>query len=37
MDKCLLYLALAEENLFECVRSEKEGVWEKLRENVCKD
>ena len=32
-----LYLALAEENLYDCVRPEKKSDREKLRENDCRD
>ena len=32
-----LYLALTEENLYDCIRPEKRSDWEKLRENDCRD
>ena len=32
MDRDLLYLAHAEENLYDCIPPEKKGDWEKLRE-----
>ena len=31
------YLALAEENLYDCIRPEKKGDWETLREKYCRD
>ena len=31
METDLLYLALAEENFYDCIRPEKKGDWEKLR------
>ena len=37
MDTESLYLALAEENLYDCIRPEKKGDWEKLREKDCRD
>ena len=37
MDTGLLYLALAEKELSDCMRSEKRRVWELLRSNDCKD
>ena len=37
MDTDLLYLALAEENLSDCIRPEKKDDWEKLREKDCRD
>ena len=37
MDTDTLYLALAEENLYDCIRLEKKGDWEKLREKDCRD
>ena len=37
MDTNSLFLALAEENLYDCIRPEKKGDWEKLRENDCRD
>ena len=37
MDMDSLYLALAEENLYNCIRPEKKGDWEKLREKDCID
>ena len=30
MDTGLLYLALAEDNLYDCIRSKKEGEWEMI-------
>ena len=36
MDTNSLYLALAEENLHDCIRPEKKGDWEKLREKDCR-
>ena len=32
MDTYSLYLALAEDNLYDCIRPEKKDDWEKLRE-----
>ena len=37
MDTDSLYLALAEENLYDCIRSEKKGALEILREKNCRD
>ena len=37
MDTDSLFLALAEENLHDCIRPEKKGDWEKLREKDCRD
>ena len=37
MDTDLLYLALAEKNLSDCIRPEKNDDWEKLREKDCRD
>ena len=36
MDTDSLYLALAEENLYDCIQPEKRDIWEKMRENDCK-
>ena len=33
----MLYLALAEENLYDCIRPEKKHDWEKMRKNDCRD
>ena len=37
MDTDSLYLALAEENLYDCIRTGKKGDWEILREKDCRD
>ena len=37
MDTGSLCLALAEENLYDCIQPEKRDIWEKIRENDCKD
>ena len=37
MDTGSLYLAIAEENLYDYIQSEKRDIWEKLRENDCRD
>ena len=37
MDKDSLYLALVDENLYDCMQPEKKDIWEKLRENDCRD
>ena len=37
MDTDLLYFALAEENLYDCIRPEKKGDKEKLREKDWRD
>ena len=33
----LLHIVLAEENLLDCIRSDKKNDWKKLRENDCRD
>ena len=37
MDPDSLYLALAEENLYDCIKPDKRVAWEKLRKNDCRD
>ena len=37
MDTDSLSLALAEENLYDCIRPEKKDDGEKLRKNECRD
>ena len=37
LDTDLLYLILAEENLYNCIRPKKKGDWEKSREKDCRD
>ena len=37
MDTDLLFLALAEENLYDCFRQEKKDDYEKMRKNDCRD
>ena len=37
MDADLLYLAPAEENLYDYVQPEKKDIWENMRENDCRD
>ena len=37
MDTDSLYLAPAEENLYDCIRPDKRAAWEKMRENDCRD
>ena len=37
MDTDSLYLALAEENLYDCIKPDKRAAWEKMRENDCID
>ena len=37
MDTDSLYLALAEENLYDCIKPDKRAAWEKLRTNDCRD
>ena len=37
MDTDLLYLALAEENLNDCIKPDKRAAWEKMCENDCRD
>ena len=37
MDKDSLYLALAEEILYDCIQPDKRDAWEKMRENDCRD
>ena len=37
MDTGSLYLALAEENLYDCICPEKKADWENLREKDCRD
>ena len=37
MDTDSLYLALAEENLYDCIKPDKRAAWEKMRENDCRD
>ena len=36
MDTELLYLALAVENLFDCIRLDNKDDWENLTENDCR-
>ena len=37
MDTDSLYLPLAEEKLYDCIKPDKRAVWEKIRENDCRD
>ena len=37
MDTDSLYLTLAEENLYDCIKPDKRAAWEKMRENDCRD
>ena len=37
MDTESLYLALVEENLYDCIQPDKRAAWEKRRENDCRD
>ena len=37
MDTDSLYLALVEENLYDCIKPDKRAAWEKMRENDCRD
>ena len=37
MDTDSLYLALAHENLYECIKSEMRRIWNKMRSNDCTD
>ena len=37
MDADSLYLALSEENLYDCILTEKKGDWEILRKKDCRD
>ena len=37
MDTDSLYLALAEENLYDCIQPDKRAAWEKMMENDCRD
>ena len=37
MDTNSLYLALAQENLYDCIRPDKKEEWETLREKDCDD
>ena len=37
MDTDSLYLALAEENVYHCIKPDKRAAWEKMRENDCRD
>ena len=37
MDTDSLYLALAEENLYDCIQPDKRAAWEKMRESDCRD
>ena len=37
MDPDSLYLALAEENLYDCIQPDKRAAWEKMRESDCRD
>ena len=37
MDRDSLYLALAQENLYDCIKPDKRAAWEKMRENECRD
>ena len=36
MDTDSLYMALAEENFYDCIQPEKRAAWEKMRENDCR-
>ena len=36
MDTDSLCLALAEENLYDCIQPDKRAAWEKMRENDCR-
>ena len=33
----MLYLALAEKNLYDCIRSEKKDDWEKLKKKIAEN
>ena len=37
MDTYSLYLALAEESLYDCIQPQKRDIWEKMGENDCRD
>ena len=37
MDTDSLYLALAEENLYDCIKLDKRIAWEKMRDHDCRD
>ena len=37
MDTDSLYLALAHENLYECIKSEVRSIWKEMRSNDCTD
>ena len=37
MDTDSLYLALAGENLYDCIQPEKRAAWAKIRKNDCRD
>ena len=37
MDTNSIYLALVEENLYDCIEPVKRAAWEKLRKNDCRD
>ena len=37
MDTDSLYLALAEEKLYDCIQPDRRAAWEKMRENDCTD
>ena len=37
MDTDSLYLALPEENLYDCIQPDRRAAWEKMRENECRD
>ena len=37
MDTDSLYLALAEENSYDCIKPDKRAAWEKMRKNECRD
>ena len=37
METDSLYLALAEENLYDCIEPDKRAAWEKMRERDCRD
>ena len=37
MDTDSLYLALAEENLYDCIEPDKRAAWEKMRKSDCRD
>ena len=37
MDTDSLYLALAHENLYECIKPEMRSIWNEMRSNDCTD